>query len=292
MELHPSLFCPNIQFEIGVINILTRHLFNNPVTSLPKTSTIISTLADIYEDMRINIDFPNIDKKYVVDGNCITGIGSTLKTNNNYIYAGHDLPVWQNDPYTEVCRIMIVGYGPGRKPSWMYEDSSFNNVSKDQLTIYSPFGMHSRVHRRETSQIPLFTKGLYDRANECPKELSIYYTDYYKLCKLDKVDISKRNVSIYNTIWEEEVDIFKPHLIIPLGKGILRALNFNLPAHPNGYFHVHHHNKLSLFPIPHPSGNNSKERKDVVKHYGIPQKMTIEDYAVQELCKALKQLCK
>ena len=68
MEIHPNLFCPNSQFENQVVGLLNKYLFNKPTTSLPHTASTITSIYDIYEDMRRVCDFPDIDKKYMIDG--------------------------------------------------------------------------------------------------------------------------------------------------------------------------------------------------------------------------------
>jgi len=155
----PNLFCPDPKFESQIVGVLNTHLFKNILSSLQGTATSISCLRDIYKDMRLYYDCPDIDKKYMLDGQSVLpSIQKQRLMNNGYLYAGHDLPVWinsqeTNDVLKADCRIMILGRDPRRKPYEMYE----MNPTQDQTTVSSPFGMHCRLHRRKTQEIPYLT---------------------------------------------------------------------------------------------------------------------------------------
>ena len=204
MTIAPNYFCPDLQFERMIVNSLNAHLFSSVFAPLTGTVSAITNLHDLYEDMRRYCDCPDIDKKYMLDGKCVLpNINRRGLTTNGFIYVGHDLPVWVNSPNLNNvkeanCKIMIVGRDPGRKPFDMYEINPYC----DQITIYSPFGLHCRYHRRKTQEIPCIVDGIIKCACENGKTISIYVTDYYKFRKADPSSINNRNRNIYKSVYE------------------------------------------------------------------------------------------
>lgn len=281
MMISPNLFCPNTQFETQVVGLLNKYLFNRPIASLPNTSSTITSIHDIYEDMKNICDFPELDKKYMVDGSCVAVNCSGLRT-QGHIYAGHDLPIWINDPESADCRIMIVGRDSGRLPRDMYE----MKPTKDQLTISSPFGMHSRYHRRGTQEIPTIVTEMIKCAKECRKKMSVYITDYYKFRKTSPSNIDRFNSNVYSPLLDEEIDTFDPNVIILLGKDVMRAIGIPIST---PYFRIYNKGNAYL-PIPHPSHSNGMEINKVKVAFNKSGDDTIM-FFIDEICNQLKIIC-
>jgi len=285
----PNLFCPDPKFESQIVGVLNTHLFKNMLSSLQGTATSISCLHDIYEDMRQYCDCPDMDKKYMLDGQSVLpSFQKQRLMNNGYLYAGHDLPVWINTPNTCIvekanCKIMIVGRDPGRKPYDMYEMTP----SCDQLTIYSPFGLHCCYHRRKTQVIPSLVNRMLKCANECGETLSIYITDFYKFKKTDVLTIDTCNKLTYHTILMEEIKTFNPDCVILLGKQVMRSVGIPSSAL---YFNIFPKNGINYLPIPHPSQKNSNEIQKV-KDSCNGRKMGTIEFLAKEVINILKKEC-
>ena len=229
--------------------------------------------------MRLQCDYPDIDKKYMVDGSCINVCHKGL-TNNSFVYVGHDLPVWIGNSKIETdsidCKIMIVGRDPGRKPYDMYQMRPLCN----QITICSPFGMHSRYHRRKMMVIPHMVNEILKCATGCDKTATVYITDYYKLKLTNSTAINTTNKQYYNAVYADEIRHFKPNVVILLGKTVMNVLG--IP--PNApYFQIYNGKYL---PIPHPSGNNG----NVIKKWKETDHET-KDFFAKMVCKQLKTIC-
>ena len=289
MKINPNLFCPDTQFENQIVNLLNRYLFNNSLFSLLGTATCVSNLYEIYEDMRRYCDCPDIEKKFMLDGKCVLhNINRRGLTINGFLYAGHDLPVWVNSPQAknvdEVdCKIMIVGRDPGRKPYDMYE----MDPTCDQLSIYSPFGLHCRYHRRKTQDVPCIVDGIINCASKNGKTVSIYVTDYYKLRKVDPSSVNNGNRNIYKSVYDGELSIFRPDVVILLGKSVMGAIG--IPSN-TPYFSIYSQNGINYMPIPHPSGSNNNEISSEKKKRG-KESMRTKDFYIEEICKSLKEVC-
>lgn len=282
MRIYPNLFCLYSHFENQVIGILNKHLFSKPITPLSNTSSAITSIHDIYEDMRSTCDFPDIDKKYMIDGSCVA-VNRVGLTTQGHIYAGHDLPIWINDPDSADCKIMIVGQDPRRTPAEMYD---YNCPTMDQITISSPFGMHMRYHRRKINTIPKLVLGLIDCASEHNKKMSVYLTDLYKMRGVDPSGINAINIQTYLDVLKEEITLFNPCVIILLGKQVMNDFGICGP-----YFSTTSklYGKYTCLPVPHPSGANANEIKKVKEEKGC-NKPTAE-FLTEEICKQLKHLC-
>ena len=285
----PNLFCPDPKFESQIVGVLNTHLFKNILSSLQGTATSISCLHDIYEDMRLYCDCPDIDKKYMLDGQSVLpSIQKQRLMNNGYLYAGHDLPVWINSQETnEVlktdCRIMILGRDSRRKPYEMYE----MNPTQDQTTVSSPFGMHCRLHRRKTQEIPYLTNEIIRCATNCNKTVSVYITDFYKFKRTNGSVMDILNKSLYNTVYQDEIATFMPHVIILLGIDVMKAVGLPLST---PYFSIQKKGNQFYLPIPHPSGLNNRTIQKVKAHFGKPNQETKQFFA-EMVCKQLKDFC-
>lgn len=288
MEIRPNSFCPNSQFEKLIVELLNKHLFSSPIVLFQNISSTITSIHDIYEDMKKICDFPDIDKKYMVDGSCLK-VNSIGLTTQGHIYAGHDLPIWINDPDSTDCKIMIIGRDSGRLPRDMYE----MKPTRDQITIYSPFGMHSRYHRRKTQIIPKIVFSLLNHSKACEKRTSVYITDFYKFRKVDPTGVDKDNTAIYESFLNDEITQLKPNVIILLGKtvlsvchnalGISNSLPYFIPKMRN--------NGIYVILIPHPSGSNNREIKNAKKACGYTSRKNIVRFYDAELKKAMHQIC-
>lgn len=286
MEISPYSFCPNSQFENLIVGLLNKHLFNSPMVSFPNTSSTINSIQDVYADMKNICDFPDIDKKYMVDGSCLK-VNSSGLTTQSHIYAGHDLPMWINDPDSSDCKVMIVGRDSGRLSRDMYEMITKTILTRDQLTIYSPFGMHSRYHRRKTLEIPTIVTEMIKCAERCGKKMSVYITDFYKFRKTSASNIDKINTNVYNSIFMDEITAFKPDAILLLGKDVMKAVGIPTSA---PYFRIFNKGKAVYLPIPHPSRSNGKEINKEKASLGKDGEKTIE-FFIDEICNQLKTIC-
>lgn len=288
----PVLFCPSCNFEGSVIALLNKHLFNTPIKNLHNSSSVINSLADIYSDMRIHVNCPDIDRKYMIDGRCIKVNTSDLKE-KSYISAGHDLPIWlsNNDDLLDVnCKVMIIGRDSGRQP----RDMHGMKAVQDQITIYSPFGMHSRYHRRLTIAIPTIVNSLFDSAVKCDKKLSVYITDFYKFRKAEPAKIDSQNISTYQAALMDEINLYKPHLILLLGKEVYKMVSsiLNTPNNP-GYFNQVAFNipPCHVVLIPHPSGSNNAEIIKAKKERHKSKRKSTIKFFVEEIENLLKDTC-
>ena len=289
MTIRPNIFCPDSQFEVQIVSLLSRYLFNNRISSLVGTTTSINTIHDIYKDMRLYCDCPDIDKNYMLDGSSInTSVNKNRLLERGFFYAGHDLPVWINSQeINEVlktdCRIMILGRDPRRKPYEMYE----MNPTQDQTSVYSPFGMHCRLHRRKTQEIPYLTNEIIRCATSCNKTVSVYITDFYKFKRTNGSVMDILNKRLYNAVYQDEIATFMPHVIILLGKDVMKAVGLPLST---PYFSIQKKGNQFYLPIPHPSGLNNRTIQKVKAHFGKPNQETKQFFA-EMVCKQLKDFC-
>lgn len=282
--MSPNLFCPNLHFKKQIVGVLNSSLFSGPFTNLSGTATSVNSISDIYSDMQKYADCPDIAKLYMID---VKGLASTLRNRglckNGFLYAGHDLPIWINDPESCECRVMIVGLSPRRNSTEMYD---FNIPSTNQISVSSPFGMHMRYHRRRIDIIPKVVLGLIECAEAHHKKMSVYLTDLYKMRRANSSVNNKINKNAYQNILKEEIDIFKPCMVILLGKQAMDDLgvtgSYFLPK--STLF-----GKYSWMAIPHPSGNNNQVIEDEKRNKNS-SKPTV-DFLRDEICKQLNYIC-
>lgn len=202
------LFCPNSSFEQEVVNILLANLFNSPIQSLPGAFPRFYQLNSIYAQMKKYLNCPSLYNLYHADGNCLN------RHFKDQIYYGHDFPIWLNDPLRNDFRLMLVGECPRRKDNEMYDSKN----TTPQLSISSPFGIHSTYWRRgKNGIVPHVMQEIIRKAKEkCDYALSVYITDAYKLCNSNGYVSLKRN-SVYKDILCEEIKLYNPNYIIAFG---------------------------------------------------------------------------
>lgn len=210
-------FCDNNFFQHQVIYILTSVLFQK---------TQVQKLNDIYEDMKRNVynmSGPWHPKLYSLPANSLQNVSPAKISSPNGIYAGHDLPVWLNDPYKADVRIMIVSQDPRRS------DAEMKSAGLNQqrgIAVSSPFGLHDPYWRsKPDSLIYDVVANLIGGYEMEGIELSVYFTDIYKLHGVDSIKSVPKitsndtnNSYIYCDIFKQELDLFQPDIIVLLGK--------------------------------------------------------------------------
>lgn len=199
-------FCPGT-FQERCIDILcedAKGLF---------TQEAKAYIKDIYETMRNDIDKDDYPI-YPIPGTFLNSkIDTKLITKDGNLYAGHDLPVWLNDPDKAIYKVLVLSQDPRRN----------NNEMKDMgIGISTPFGLHSAKWRsnRNRGMVHWLFKELIDEYGD---KLSVYYTDLYKLRGVDVKDVSKskldsNNLEYYKCILKEEIKLFRPNVIFLMGK--------------------------------------------------------------------------
>lgn len=185
-----------------------------------------SQLNAIYDQMRSDINKPQYAIYPLNSSNLNPNIKTTnLLINGSGICAGHDLPVWLNDPDpdTASCRIMVLSQDPKRT----------GPMPVNRIYISSPFGLHSRNWRSDLRKgiIHYAMVQLIDENSKEGIETSVYYTDIYKLRKVEPAQTDKTNSTIYNNILCKEICLFQPTIIVTLGSYARNALNdINCPC--------------------------------------------------------------
>lgn len=213
-------FCPNSSFLDKVLDILCDNrtgVFKNGQPGL------LNDLRDIYNKMRNDINIPQY-VIYPLPSSCMNpNINPTNLLYGNNICAGHDLPVWLNDPDTASCRIMVLSQDPKRT----------GPMRLNTIDISSPFGLHSRNWRSNLTRglIHYAMVQLIDENKEKGIGTSVYYTDIYKLRKVQPAKKDNNNKSKYNDILCKEICLFQPTIIVTLGSDARNALNdINCPC--------------------------------------------------------------
>lgn len=139
---------------------------------------------------------------------------------------GLDLPVWFGADMPR--RVMIVAQDPLRNPYWYgnknREDDSF--VCSDAV-LSSPFGLHDFAHREHFGgkRVWLLVKELLKRG------IGVYLTDcrkYFYYSHEESNLLMKGLRNKYIEILKKEIDLFKPSLIVPLGKEANSYINKKL----------------------------------------------------------------
>lgn len=143
-----------------------------------------------------------------------------LITKDGNLYAGHDLPVWLNDPYKAKYKVLVLSQDPRRNKDEM------QNV---EIGISTPFGLHSAKWRsnRNKGLVHWLFKELIEEYDE---ELSVYYTDLYKLRGVDVRNVQKSkldspNLGYYKCILKKEIELFDPNIIFLMGKKAQQSFN-------------------------------------------------------------------
>ena len=204
-------FCPQDKFRQKVIEILCNNLFS-------KNSIALDC---IYQKMAKNINVPYCRRIYSLEGKFLSNkicLKKIKKINNPY--AGHDLPVWLNDPFNSSKRIMILSQDPRRNDSEMKDTKMKDNV----IGISTPFGVHSMVWRSHKSHgMPLYLAE--ELINCSDRNISVYFTDTYKLRGVGpKSVVDTCNKDVYKNILYEEIKLFNPDIILAIGKHAHQAI--------------------------------------------------------------------
>ena len=212
-----SEFCPHPIFEKKVEDILHCHLLNKGfLYDRNMTGILFKSISEVYEDMRILINKPNVLNLYFTFGVVLkSSLNPSYLTDQTYgIYAGLDLPIWLNDPSTATKRIMVIGQDPRRS------DKKMQNTP-DCITLSTPFGFHS--HSWRISNKGLIHQVFVDIINNYNQNnggnLCVYFTDFYKFRKAKgtKSKVDSPNKGVYFDTLSCEIYNFQPDIIIPVG---------------------------------------------------------------------------
>ena len=208
-----QLFCP-VPLQERCINILcedTGGLF---------TQKAKECIKNIYKTMQNDIDEDGYHI-YGIPGEFLNkNINTTTLEKNGSLYAGHDLPVWLNDSDKAQYRILVLSQDPRRNEDEMKDK---------EIGVSTPFGLHSAKWRsnRNKGLVHWLFKELIEEYGE---ELSVYYTDMYKLRGVDVRKVKKSqldccNLEYYKEILKKEIDLFKPNVIFLMGKKAQQSFN-------------------------------------------------------------------
>ena len=209
LQFNPILFCTNGTFLDSIVDILcnTNGIF---------TVSAKRDIRDIYTKMHRDLNKHQY-AIYPLSGNVINGLNTTLLEDptTQKIYAGHDLPVWLNDPSQSIHRLLVVSQDPRR---------NVDEMKNKEIGISTPFGLHSMEWRSVKSQglihwvvVKLFNESGFGNS------LSVYYTDVYKFRGVDdkskkiKSSLDKKNSQIYYEIFKKEKDLFDPTIVLLMG---------------------------------------------------------------------------
>ena len=221
LNINKNEFCAGQKFKDQIIDILYKHLFDRG-----------AELDKIYDEMTVKIIDPDkkIIKLYPLDGKRISNkLNKQLLQRNDFVYAGHDLPVWRNDPDQAKIKIMVITQDPRRSAVEMTANGM--HTTSDWISISTPFGLHSltyRSHKNKGLVHYLFNDLQVELKNyKCnPEDLSIYYTDIYKFRGVAPAKNSNEpkdvkdnlNIKIYIDVLKCEIEAFKPNVILMMGK--------------------------------------------------------------------------
>ena len=220
-------FCAGQKFKDQIIDILYKHLFD-PGTDLEK----------IYDEMTVKINDPDkkIIKLYPLDGNISNKLNKRLLQRNGFVYAGHDLPVWRNDPDQAKIKIMVITQDPRRSAVEMTAPKNNMKPTSDWISISTPFGLHSLTYRSHKNKglVHYLFNDLQEELqnyNYNPKDLSIYYTDIYKFRGVAPAKNSNEpkdvkdnlNIKIYIDVLKCEIKTYKPNIILLMGNDAQNA---------------------------------------------------------------------
>ncbi len=249
-------FCAGQNFKDSILGILCSYLFE------PQAK---SKLENIYDEMARDINEKGdkkIIKLYPLDGKRIrNGLKNPSLQRNGFIYAGHDLPVWRNNPDQAKIKIMVITQDPRRSAVEMTAPKNNMKPTADWISISTPFGLHSLTYRSHKNQglVHYLFNDLQEELknyNYNPKDLSIYYTDIYKFRGVAPAKNSNEpkdvkdnlNIKIYIDVLKCEIETYKPNIILLMGNDAQKAwdkisndFNTNIPTlrtpHPSPNAH-------------------------------------------------------
>lgn len=282
-------FCAGQKFKDQIIDILYKHLFD-PGTDLEK----------IYDEMTVKINDPDkkIIKLYPLDGNISNKLNKRLLQRNDFVYAGHDLPVWRNNPDQAKIKIMVITQDPRRSAVEMTANGM--DTTSDWISISTPFGLHSLTYRSNKNQglVHYLFNDLQEelkKYNYNPEDLSIYYTDIYKFRGVAPAKNSNEpkdvkdnlNIKIYIDVLKCEIETYKPNIILLMGNDAQKAWD-KISNDLN--------TDIQTLRTPHPSPTaNGKWINDYSKDYPEISSFTADvkiDLIIKLILKKLKDLNK
>ena len=215
LQINSIQFCTNGTFLDSIVDILcnTNSIFN--VSAKRDIRDIYTKMhRDLNKHQYVIYPLPG----YVVNNR----LNPTLledPTTHKY-YAGHDLPVWLNDPKKAEHRILIISQDPRRNKNEMLDKNTGNKM---EIGISTPFGLHSEKWRSAKSR-GLIHWVAEELIKEYKETVSIYYTDVYKFRGADdkqlglNSDIDERNYKpFYEDIIKREIELFDPTVILLMG---------------------------------------------------------------------------
>lgn len=239
LTLNDNEFCAGPKFKDRILGILYKHLFDQG-----------ADLEKIYDEMTVKINDPDkkIIKLYPLDGNISNKLNKRLLQRNGFVYAGHDLPVWRNNPDQAKIKIMVITQDPRRSAVEMTANRM--DTTSDWISISTPFGLHSLTYRSHKNKglVHYLFNDLQEELqnyNYNPKDLSIYYTDIYKFRGVapaknsnDPKDVKDNlNIKIYIDVLKCEIETYKPNIILLMGNDAQNAwdkisndFNTNIPT--------------------------------------------------------------
>ena len=284
--INDNEFCAGENFKDSINNILYNFLFDQR-----------AKLEDFYNKMEEEINNPNNDpnkkiiKLYKCNGNYIINkLKPKLLQRNDFIYAGHDLPVWRNDPDLAEIKIMVITQDPRRSDNEMTKNGMDPNYH--WISISTPFGLHSQTYRSHKNRglVHYLFKDLQDelkKYNYTPEKLSIYYTDFYKFRGVASEDLDTENRDVYIEVLSCEIQRFDPNVILLMGKKAQDAWKTIYNSNPTI---INSSNKPKILPTPHPNARRvtwGKKYPNKMKNYSSEEKrrMLLNDINVEELLK-------
>lgn len=285
-------FCAGQIFKEKIIDILYKHLF--------KPGTYLEI---IYDEMTVKIKDPDkkIIKLYPLDGKRISNkLNKQLLQRNGFVYAGHDLPVWRNDPDQAKIKIMVITQDPRRSTVEMTAPKNNMKPTSDWISISTPFGLHSLTYRSNKNQglVHYLFNDLQEelkKYNYNPEDLSIYYTDIYKFRGVAPAKNSNEpkdvkdnlNIKIYIDVLKCEIETYKPNIILLMGNDAQKAWD-KISNDLN--------TDIQTLRTPHPSPTaNGKWINDYSKDYPEISSFTADvkiDLIIKLILKKLKDLNK
>ena len=199
-------FCPNKAFRCEVIDILC----GNDGLFYPSS---FQRILEIYKEMEDNVNshvtMPKV-KIYKLDQSTLKNTIDRTNLGNNTLSCGHDLPVWINDPCEAQHRIMVLSQDPRRNE---------NEMRNMKIGISSPFGLHSIYWRsnKNTGMIHQMAQRII-KDYKYGKDVCFYYTDILKLRGTGSMYMDYNNIDIYKRILRKAIELFKPTIVLLLGK--------------------------------------------------------------------------
>ena len=251
-------FCAGETFKKQIIEILYKYLFK-------KTTNLETIYDEMTRNINVNTNNKKIIKLYQRDGTCLNdNLDTQSIQRNGSVYAGHDLPVWRNNPDNAKIKIMVITQDPRRSEVEMEGNKMPNSKI---ISISTPFGLHSQTYRSHKTRglvhylFKDLQKELADKYKYKPNELSIYYTDFYKFRGVAPNENSNApkdvkdncNIMRYVEVLRCEIEAYNPNVILLMGNDAQRAWNV-----------ISKKISTNIKPLctPHPSPNANRKWKE------------------------------